>query len=109
MDEPSTYTINILNKSFQVACSGQEKRELVEAADFLDKKMKEYQRSGSIVGLEKIAIMTALNISHELLSLKRQVHELKHQEKDFGAVDKQIQFLQNKVKDAIEKNNAILG
>jgi len=59
--------VNILDKDYQVACSPNERDALVRAANELDARMRAIRASGSIVGLERIAVMAALNLSHELL------------------------------------------
>ena len=62
--------INIMGREFRVACPEEEQRGLLEAVDYLNKKMYEIRDSGKVIGLERIAIMAALNISHEFLSTK---------------------------------------
>jgi len=54
----------------RVACPEDEQKGLLEAVDYLNKKMSEIRDHGKIIGLERIAIMAALNIAHELLSTK---------------------------------------
>ncbi len=66
MSNPSTAYVNILDKEYQVACPEEEKAALNRAANELDKRMRGIRASGSIVGLERIAVMTALNLCHEL-------------------------------------------
>lgn len=62
--------INIMGREFRVACPEEEQRGLLEAVDYLNRKMYEIRDSGKVIGLERIAIMAALNISHEFLSTK---------------------------------------
>ncbi|HEC13152.1 MAG TPA: cell division protein ZapA [Acidiferrobacteraceae bacterium] len=59
-----------MGKKFSVACSEEERDELSAAAKYLDQKMNSIQRSGKVIGLDRCAIMAALNISHELLNLR---------------------------------------
>lgn len=66
MSETSTTYVSILDKEYQVACPESEQVALNRAADELDKRMRAIRTSGSIVGLERIAVMTALNLCHEL-------------------------------------------
>ena len=63
-----TLTISIMNKEFQVACPEGEEEALQRAARYLSEQMQELRQSGKVVGMDRIAIMTALNMSHELLS-----------------------------------------
>ncbi|MEO6145993.1 MAG: cell division protein ZapA [Sulfuriferula sp.] len=60
--------INILGREFRVACPADEQEALLTAADYLDKKMREIREQGKVIGVERIAVMAALNIAYELLS-----------------------------------------
>jgi cell division protein ZapA len=62
--------VMILDREFRVACPDDEKSELLEAVGYLDKKMREIRDAGKIASTERIAIMAALNIAHELLTTK---------------------------------------
>ena len=62
--------ISILGKEFMVACPDDEREALIAAAAYLDRKLRDVQASGKVIGTERTAIMAALNISHELLELK---------------------------------------
>ena len=62
-----------MNKEFQVACPEGEEEALQRAARYLSEQMQEIRQSGKVVGMDRIAIMTALNMSHELLSGKSKV------------------------------------
>jgi len=63
--------VRILEKEFRVACPKHQTNALSEAAQYLDKKMREIRHTGKVIGLERIAVMAALNIVHEYLSLKQ--------------------------------------
>ena len=62
--------VTIMGREFRVACPEGEKQALLKAVDYLDKKMREIREKGKVIGVERIAIMAALNISNELLSLR---------------------------------------
>jgi len=66
MNEAGRFSVSILDKEYQVACSDDERHDLMRAAAELDSRMRTVRKSGSIVGLERIAIMVALNLCHEL-------------------------------------------
>ena len=68
--DPKGLQISIMGRDFRVACPENEQAGLLEAVEYLDKKMHEIRDDGKVVGLERIAIMAALNIAHELLSTK---------------------------------------
>ncbi len=68
--DPKALQINVMGREFRVACPESEQKELLEAVDYLNKKMDEIRDHGKVVGVERIAIMAALNIAHELLTTK---------------------------------------
>ncbi|MBD2857869.1 cell division protein ZapA [Spongiibacter sp. KMU-158] len=66
-----TVSVKILDKEFQVACPTDQQQGLIQAAQHLDKQMREIRTTGKVIGLERIAVMAALNISHELLQTQQ--------------------------------------
>ena len=60
-------SVTILDREYNVACPDGQEHELQKAARFLDKKMQEIKSSGKVFGMERIAVMAALNLTHELL------------------------------------------
>ena len=68
--EPKGLQINIMGRDFRVACPDEDQKGLLEAVDYLNKKMQEIKGGGKVIGLERIAIMAALNIAHEFLATK---------------------------------------
>ena len=70
MSEPKSLQITIMGRDFRVACPDEEQAGLLEAVDYLNKKMIEIRDAGKVIGIERIAVMAALNIAHELLSVK---------------------------------------
>jgi cell division protein ZapA len=71
MSNPTkTLEIKLLDRELRVACPEEERSELLEAVAFLDKRMREIRDAGKIASVERIALMAALNITHELLGMK---------------------------------------
>lgn len=68
MSTPETVLIHILDKEYQVQCPPEEKPALEQSARELDKRMREIRKSGNVIGLERIAVMAALNLSYDLLT-----------------------------------------
>jgi len=62
--------VNIMGREFRVSCTEEERRELLKAVDHLNSKMREIRDTGKVIGVERIAIMAALNIAHEYLSTR---------------------------------------
>jgi cell division protein ZapA len=69
-------TITILGKELMVACPDEERAALVAAARELDQRMREIQDGGKVIGGERVAVMAALNLSNELLQIRRQAGSL---------------------------------
>ena len=70
MSEAKSLQIAIMGRDFRVACPEEEQAGLLEAVDYLNKKMLEIRDGGKVIGLERIAIMAALNIAHEMVTAK---------------------------------------
>ena len=62
--------ISIMGREFRVACEPGEQKALLEAVDYLNRKMQDIKEQGKITGLDRIAIMAALNISHEFMTTR---------------------------------------
>ncbi len=60
-------SVRILDKEYQVACPASERTDLLDSAEVLNTKMREIRDSGRIVGLDRIAVMAALNMANDLL------------------------------------------
>ena len=67
MSQAKTLTVQILDKDYCIACPADERANLENAARYLDGKMREIRSSGKVIGADRIAVMAALNITHDLL------------------------------------------
>ena len=63
-------SIRILEKEYLIACPHEERSALLDAAEFLNGKMREIRDSGKVVGLDRVAVMAALNLAHDLLRMQ---------------------------------------
>ncbi|WP_137719988.1 cell division protein ZapA [Methylobacillus flagellatus] len=70
MSEVKGVEVNILGRAFTIACPEDEREALLAAVAYLDKKMNDIQDSGRVVGSERVAVMAALNLSHEVLTAR---------------------------------------
>ena len=61
-------SINLMGREFRVGCPEGEEKQLMASVDYLNRKLKEVRDVGKVVGNERIAIMAALNIAHEIMS-----------------------------------------
>jgi cell division protein ZapA len=69
-------SVRILDKEYQVACPAEERTDLLDSAEILNEKMREIRDSGRIVGLDRIAVMAALNMANDLIHAKARDQEL---------------------------------
>jgi len=67
MSTNTNVTVSILDRDYQVSCRPEERDALLNAARYLNDRMRQIKASGSVIGLERIAVMAALNITYELL------------------------------------------
>jgi cell division protein ZapA len=93
--EIQAVTINIMDRDYQISCPANEVEALETSAKYLDKQMRKIRAGGKVIGLERIAVMAALNITHELLN-----HSEKSNEISQGA-NEQVRRLTTKIDDAI--------
>jgi cell division protein ZapA len=66
-EEVKAFDVTILGRQFRVSCLPEEEKDLLAAVDFVDKKMNEIRGNTKTAGSERVAVMAALNIAHELL------------------------------------------
>jgi cell division protein ZapA len=90
-------SVEILDREYQFACQPGERAALKAAALFLDERMREIKNAGRLMALERIAVMTALNLSDELLKLQKVE---KHRQEN---VDNRIRMLVNELDDALDE------
>jgi len=93
--------VNILDKEYLVACQDDERDALFASAEFLSQKMKEIRDSGKIVGADRIAVMAALNLAHELLVQRHSGEEFQH------SISSRIRALQDKIELALNQGNQL--
>lgn len=70
-DEPIGVTIKVLDKDYRIACPPHEQEGLMASARLLDRRMREIRQTGRVVGSDRIAVLAALNIAHDLVQLQR--------------------------------------
>ena len=73
MSQANTVTLQILDKEYRIACPAEERDNLESAARYLNDKMREIRSSGKVIGADRIAVMAALNITHDLLHKQQQL------------------------------------
>jgi cell division protein ZapA len=71
-DKAKALDVNIMGRSYKVTCPDEEREALLQAVAYLDQKMAEIKSGGRVANVERIAVMAALNIAHELLEARAQ-------------------------------------
>ncbi len=88
----STVSVRILDKEYQVSCPADEVDELTASAKHLDAQMRQIRESGAVVGLDRMAVIAALNITHDLLRLRE----------DSESTSQRISALAKRLDDALQ-------
>ena len=99
--EPARVSVRIMEKEYIVACPYEERSALLDAAEFLNGRMREIRDSGKVVGLDRIAVMAALNLAHEFLKTKDRETKL-----DSG-VGTRVRALRERVEGALAKGQQL--
>ena len=100
-DGAKTVDVELLGRTYRVACKDGERESLMQAVAYLDGKMNEIKVAGKVTGGERIAVMAALNIAHELLSTKL------GDGYDVGQVKRRIAALESKLDAALAQQEKL--
>lgn len=92
-------TVRILDKDYMVACPEGEQEALLASSRRVDREMRKVRDSGKVLGTDRIAVMVALNLAHELMS--RQPNSETNSE-----MGTQLQQLQQRLDDVLEKHKS---
>ena len=99
--ESATVTVRILEKEYFVSCPQDERADLLDSAEYLNKKMREIRDTGKVVGADRIAVMAALNMANELLRLRQLDTELQ------GAVSGRVKNMRERVETALQRTRQL--
>ena len=99
--EPARVSVRILEKEYFVTCPYEERAALLDSAEFLNARMREVRDSGKVVGLDRIAVMVALNLANELLGLKERGGKLE------GEYVGRVRSLRERVEATLEKSQQL--
>ncbi len=101
MSNAKSIDVSIMGREFTVACTDEERAGLLEAVSYLDRKMHDIRDTGKVVGIDRIAIMAALNLSHELLHTKTG-------DVDIGDYKRRISAMQSQIDEAVASQTKLL-
>ena len=96
-DKPITVTAKILSKEYTIACPANEREALEASVRHVDSQMQEIRNGGKVIGAERIAVMAAINIAHEMLKSQSQVQSI-----DVDVITR-LDELQSKINDSLDK------
>ena len=95
-DSMKAVNVHILDKDYRVSCPEDEQSALIASANLLNTRMQEIRDGGKVIGSDRIAVMAALNLTHELLQQRNSREDLSH------SVTNRIKLLQEKIEHALE-------
>ena len=98
--EPAHVTVRILEKEYFVSCPQDERADLLDSAEYLNKKMREIRDTGKVVGADRIAVIAALNMANELLRLRKQDSDVQ------GSVGR-VKQMRERVESALQRTRQL--
>jgi len=96
-ETPIPVTAKILEKEYNISCPPSERDALLASVQHVDEKMREIRNTGKVIGIERIAVMAAINIAHDMLKSQNQVQNI-----DMDVITR-LDDLQSKIHDSLEK------
>jgi cell division protein ZapA len=94
-------SVRILEKDYQIACPTDERSDLLDSAELLNSRMREIRDGGKVVGLDRIAVIAALNMANELIRLRSRDG---HLESEVGS---RLRILRERVESALERGQQL--
>ena len=93
--------VKILEKEYEISCPANERADLLDSAEVLNGKMREIRDSGKVVGLDRIAVMAALNLANDLLKARDKGDVLESSAKE------RVQAMRERVETALQNGQQI--
>lgn len=101
-DDQHLISVKILDRSYQIKCPPDQTQALQESAIYIDQQMRKFRQNTQINNTERVAIITALNICHELMQLRKQknnyidvmnqrIQDLQHRIENFLAASEEVE------------------
>ncbi|HUX72969.1 MAG TPA: cell division protein ZapA [Steroidobacteraceae bacterium] len=94
-------SVRILEKDYHITCPAEERADLLESAEYLNTRMREIRDSGKVLGLDRIAVMAALNLANELIRSHSNDGKLE------ADVSGRLRILRERVESALEKGQQL--
>src|SRR6202166_38988 len=100
-DNHARVSVRILEKEYHIACPMEERSALLDSAEFLNTKMREIRDSGKVVGLDRIAVIAALNMANDVIRFRNRDGNL---ESDVGG---RLRIFRERVESALERGQQL--
>ena len=100
-DNTARVSVRILEKDYHISCPIEERSDLLDSAEYLNAKMREIRETGKVVGLDRIAVIAALNMANELIRIRNRDLNL---ETEVGG---RLRILRERVESALEKGQQL--
>ncbi len=91
--------IKILEKEYDIACPLDERTELLDSAEMLNEQMRGIRDSGKVIGLDRIAVMSALNLAHQVVKMRNTQGTL-DEDKD-NELTQRLRAARSRIQDAL--------
>lgn len=91
-------SLTIMGKEYKIACAPEGQTDLIQSAQQLDIQMRQMRDSGKVAGADRIAVMAALNLAHELQVMKNQNAMLSQ------ALSKRLAKMTDKIENVLENS-----
>ena len=95
MADGTKVTVSILDKEYQVSCQPDEVQALKKSATYVDERMREFKENSSVLGLDRLAVMVALNIANDFISETQKVESVQ------STQDENLKALSGKLEQAL--------
>lgn len=99
MNQNHNISVSILDKVYQIKCSPENVQDLQKAAMFLDQEMRKVRDSGKIIGLDRIAVFTALNLAYSLQEMEQKDN------KSMEGMGERIHYMQRRIEDLLTQSD----
>jgi len=93
--------VKILDREYQVNCPPADQEALIKSARYLDDSMRKIKTRGNITGSEKIAVMAALNITHDMLRTNHLIQETR------VSTSEQMKGIEDKIDAALDSSRQL--
>ncbi len=93
--EAKAVNVRILDKDYKIACPEGEHASLITSAKYVDEQMRRFRQSGKVLSVDRMAVMVALNIAHDMINTKQQINTID------GDIIEKLEYLQERIQNTL--------